>query len=102
MNNQAQLIPAAAVKGIASGLLMMAGFTMIWAGIAFSGLRGTTLAWVLIVFPLLAIFFIAKGIKLFGVVKNHPAVEPEADKAEGKRMGMWFGIIFGAEGLLIF
>ena len=26
----------------------------------------------------------------------------DADKAEGKKTGMWFGIIFGAEGLLIF
>ena len=102
MNNQQQLIPAIAVKGIASGLLMMAGFTMIWAGIAFSGLHGTTTAWALIVFPVLAIAFIIKGIKLFGIAKLHPAVESEADKAEGKKMGMWFGIIFGAEGLLIF
>jgi hypothetical protein len=102
MNDQSQLIPAVAVKGIASGLLMMAGFTLIWAGIAFSGLHGTTQAWALIVFPFLAVSFVIKGIQLFGVAKLHPAIESEADKAEGKKMGMWFGIIFGAEGLLIF
>ena len=102
MNNQSQLIPAEAVKGIATGLLMMAGFTLIWTGIAFSGLHGTMQAWALIAFPFLAISFIIKGIKLFGVAKLHPVVESEEDKAEGKKMGKWFGIIFGAEGLGIF
>lgn len=102
MNNQPQLIPAEAVKGIATGLLMMAGFTLIWAGIAFSGLHGTMQAWGLIVFPFLAISFVIKGIQLFSVAKLHPAVESEADRAEGKKMDKWFGIIFGAEGLGIF
>ena len=102
MNNQPQLIPAEAVRGIATGLLMMAGFTLIWTGIAFSGLHGTMQAWGLIVFPFLAISFVIKGIQLFGVAKLHPAVGSEEDKAEGKKMDKWFGIIFGAEGLGIF
>jgi hypothetical protein len=102
MENRENLIPAAAVKGIATGLIMMASFTLIWAGMAYSGLRGSDMAWVLIVFPVLAGVFISKGITLYGVAKHHPAVESDEDKAEGKKMGMWFGIIFGAEGLLIF
>jgi len=102
MNNHENLIPAVAVKGIASGLLMMALFTLAWAGIAFSGLHGTTAAWALIVFPVLAGIFISKAITLFAVAKHHPQLETEEDKAEGKKMGKWFGIIFGAEGLLIF
>ncbi|MES2113077.1 MAG: hypothetical protein V4577_30280 [Bacteroidota bacterium] len=102
MENQETLIPAVAVKGIASGLLMMALFTLAWAGMAFSGLHGTTAAWVLIVFPVLAGTFISKAITLFAVAKHHPQLETDEDKAEGKKMGKWFGIIFGAEGLLIF
>ena len=102
METEPHLIPAAAVKGIASGLLMMAAFTLIWAGIAYGGLYGTSYALILIVFPLLAITFVVKGIGLFRLAKHFPKVESDEDKAEGKKMGMWFGIIFGAEGLLIF
>lgn len=102
MENQKNLIPAVAVKGIATGLMMMASFTLIWAGMAFSGLHGTTAAWVLIVFPILAGIFISKGITLYAVAKKHPDIQSEEDKAEGKKMDKWFGIIFGAEGLLIF
>ncbi|MDB5091662.1 MAG: hypothetical protein JWR09_5656 [Mucilaginibacter sp.] len=102
MDNQPHLIPAAAVKGIASGLLMMACFTLIWTGIAYAGLHGTAYAWGLIVFLILAVTFVVNGISLFRLAKHFPKVESEEDKAEGKKMGMWFGIIFGAEGLLIF
>lgn len=102
MDNQPHLIPAAAVKGIASGLLMMACFTLIWTGIAYGGLHGTSYAWGLIVFPLLAIVFLTSGISLFRLAKHFPKVESDEDKAEGKKMGMWFGIIFAAEGLGIF
>jgi hypothetical protein len=102
MEKQPHLIPAAAVKGIASGLLMMAFFTMIWTGIAYSGLHGTAYALILLVFPLLAIAFIAKGIYLFRIAKHFPDLVSDEDKAEGKKMGKWFGIIFAGEGLGIF
>jgi hypothetical protein len=102
MENQSHLVPAAAVKGIASGLFMMAVFTLIWTGIAYGGLHNTAYALVLIVFPVLAVTFVVKGISIFKLAKLFPEVESEEDKAEGKRMGMWFGIIFGAEGLFIF
>ncbi len=102
MENKPHIMPAAAVKGIASGLLMMACFTMIWAGIAYGGLHAATYALVLIVFPLLGIVFIAKGIALFRIAKYFPMLTSEADIAREKKTGMWFGIIFGAEGLGIF
>jgi hypothetical protein len=102
MDNQPHLIPAAAVKGIASGLLMMACFTLIWTGIAYAGLHDTAYAWGLIVFLILAITFVVNGLSLFKLAKHFPKVESEEDKAEGKKIGMWFGIIFAAEGLGIF
>ncbi|ASU32418.1 hypothetical protein [Mucilaginibacter xinganensis] len=102
MNNQPHLIPADAVKGIASGLLMMACFTLIWAGIAYGGLHGTAYAWGLIPFPVLAIAFVINGISLFRIAGHFPKVESEEDKAEEKKRGKWFGIVFGAEGLGIF
>jgi len=102
MENQPNLVPAAAVKGIASGLLLMAVFTLVWAGIAFGGLLGTGYWFALLIFPVLSILFVINAIKLFRISKYYPPVTSEDDIAEGKKMGMWFGIIFGAEGLLIF
>ena len=102
MENQPHIVPDAAVKGIARGLFLMASFSTIWTGIAFGGLNGTVYAFALAIFPVLAVFFVVKGIALHKLAKYFPQVTSDADKAEGKRMGKWFGIIFGAEGLLIF
>lgn len=102
MEKEPHIVPAAAVKGNATGLFMMALFTMIWAGIAYGGLHGTAYALLLFIFPLLSIYFIVKGIALFKIAKNFPKLTSEADIAEEKRIGKWFGIVFGAEGLGIF
>jgi hypothetical protein len=103
MEKEPHIVPAAAVKGNATGLFMMALFTMIWAGIAYGGgLHGTTYALLLFIFPLLSVYFIVKGIALFKIAKNFPKPTAEAYIAEEKRIGKWFGIVFGAEGLGIF
>lgn len=96
------LLPAEAVSGTASGMLMMGILTLVWAGIALGGLYTTGLWLFLLVFPVLSGVFIVSAIKLFRKVKYFPKATSEADIAEGKRMGKWFGIIFGAEGLGIF
>jgi len=102
METKPHILPDAAVKGIASGLMLMALFTFLWSGIAFGGLNGTIYQWFLLVFPALAVLFIFKGLFLYKLAKHFPKVTSEADIAEEKKMGKWFGIIFGAEGLLIF
>src|ERR1700757_1142649 len=102
MDSEKHLIPGAAVSGIGSGLCMMAFFTLLWAGIAFGGLHATSYWFFLLVFPIFAVLFIVRAIKLFGMAKYFPPLTSEADLAEEKRMGKWFGIIFGIEGLAIF
>ena len=102
MDNEPRLIPAVAVKSIASGLLLMAVFTLIWAGIAFGGLKESNYWPLLLIFPVFSILFVVNAIKLFRISKYYPQLTSDADIAEEKKMGMWFGIIFGAEGLLIF
>ena len=102
MEAKPHIIPGAAVKGIATGLCMMAFFTLLWAGIAFGGLKATNWWFLLIIFPALSIVFVINAVKLFGIAKYYPKLTSEADLAEEKRMGKWFGIIFGAEGLGIF
>jgi len=48
------------------------------------------------------VFFIINSIKLYKIAPYYPKLTSTADLAEEKRMGKWFGIIFGAEGLGIF
>jgi hypothetical protein len=102
MENQIHIIPGKAVKGIATGMIMMAFFTLLWAGVAFGGLKETNYWLVLLIFPVLSTVFVLNAIKLFRIAKYFPKLTSEADLAEEKRMGKWFGIIFGAEGLGIF
>ena len=102
METERKILPGAAVQGIGTGLIMMAFFTLIWAGIAFGGLYGSNFWFFLLIFPVFSILFVVGAIKLFRIAKYFPKLSSEADIAERKKMGKWFGIIFGAEGLGIF
>ena len=102
MTEKPHIIPRIAINSIASGMLMMAFFTMMWAGIAYGSLDNKYHVIILVVFGLFSGAFVANAIHLFSISKKFPKMEVEADKAEGKRSGRWFGIIFGAEGLGIF
>ena len=100
MSARPHIVPRIAISSIATGLLMMAFFTMMWAGIAY-GSMGHGLV-VLILFSLISALFICYAVYLFIISRRFPQMQSEEDKAEGKRTGKWFGIIFGAEGLAIF
>lgn len=103
MDTTTTKLPAAAIRGVGSGLFMMAVFTGIWTGIAYGGgLSGSSYQWMLLVFVMCMVVFLIKGIRFFGIAKSFPTIQSADDAAEGKKMGMWFGIIFGAEGLFIF
>jgi hypothetical protein len=103
MNTATKTLPAIAIRSVATGLFMMTVFTGIWTGIAFgAGLSGSHYQYLLLVFILCMILFCVQGIYYFRIAKKYPSVQTEEEAAEGKRMGMWFGIIFAAEGLFIF
>ncbi|MES2426987.1 MAG: hypothetical protein V4560_08430 [Bacteroidota bacterium] len=102
METKPHILPRIAITGIGTGLLMMAFFTTMWAGIAGSGLSGAIKYVEIGFFAVLIIGFIASAVYFFIVSKHFPKLSAEADKARGKKEGMWFGIIFGAEGLFIF
>jgi len=101
MSTTQHIIPRIAIQSAATGLFMMAFFTMMWTGIAYGSITHNGLI-VLILFSLIAATLVINGIRFFREAKRFPKTEGEADKAEEKRTGKWFGIIFGAEGLLIF
>jgi len=101
MQPQKAHIPKIVIKSIGGGLLLMALFTMAWAGIASGGLTGTGHWIILVVFGIISISFIIYGIKMFTLSKYFTAPTNEKDKAEGKRLSIWYGVIFGAEGIII-
>ena len=93
--------PQIVVKSIAFGLILMAIFTMLWTGIAESGLNGKDFFMVGIIFNLCSLLFLSYGIYLFIQSKKFPKNLSEKDKDKGKKMWKVFGFIFGLEGLLI-
>ncbi len=64
MDKEPHIIPDVAVKGIATGLVMMAAFTLIWAGIAFGGLHESNYWFVLLVFPVFSVVFVINADKV--------------------------------------
>lgn len=97
MNTTQQVIPSIAVRSIGGGLLLMALFTMMWTGIAQSGLRGHDHSMVLITFSVLSVIFVIFGITLFIAAKRFPKFTNEGSADKGRNMLKWFGIIFGIE-----
>ncbi|MGZ3946041.1 MAG: hypothetical protein ACXVIY_12745 [Mucilaginibacter sp.] len=102
MTEPTKIVPREAITGIASGLMLMTVFTIIWACIANAGLRGADYHVILVLFCLLATVFVISGLQLFNKAKMFLPSTSESDIAMKKKSGMWFGIIFGAEGLFIF
>jgi len=94
-------VPRIAIQSVAGGLLLMAFFTMVWTGIASGSAKGLAQYAVLFVFGVPSGMFIAYAISLFNTAKHFPPLVSSADKAEGKRMGIWYGIIFGTEAITI-
>lgn len=95
-------IPAAAIRGIATGLFLMSFFTFIWAGISNIGWYHSGYDWVPLIFVVLIIIFVLRGISLFREARSSPSLVSAADLSERKRMAKGFGILFGVEGLAIF
>ncbi|TWF42880.1 hypothetical protein FHW36_102641 [Chitinophaga polysaccharea] len=100
--NENPLVPGKALRGVAGGLLLMAAFTFFWLRLASLGLPaiyGSVLLTIGFLFGLLLLGF---AIYLYKIAAAFPKVTSEEDKAEEKRTGKWFGIIFGGEGVAIF
>ncbi|MBV4356284.1 hypothetical protein [Pinibacter aurantiacus] len=94
-------IPRIAVSSIGSGALLMALFTTMWALIANHGYHGRDHHLTEIVFIALAALFVVYAFTIFKTSKQFPEATSDADIAEKKRSGKWFGVIFGLEGIFI-
>jgi hypothetical protein len=101
LNKRISVLPRIAIQSIGGGLLLMALFTTMWSGIAEGGLQGSDNYLVIIIFSVFSLTFIVYGIYLFLIAKRFPKISTDAERLEGKRIGKWYGIIFGIEGTTI-
>jgi hypothetical protein len=95
------IIPRAAIRGTASGVIFMAFFGTLWAGIGIRGLQGWGFLWLLILSLLIGVILLIGGIVLIMKSKRLSNEMGEGDFHRWKRKNRWFGIIFGLEGVLI-
>lgn len=95
------IIPRAAVRGTAFGVIFMAFFGTLWAGIGIRGLQGWGFLWLLILSLLIGVTLLIGGIVLIMNSKRLSNEMVVGDSQRWKRKNMWFGIIFGLEGVLI-
>jgi hypothetical protein len=95
------IIPRAAVRGTASGVIFMSFFGTLWAGIGIRGLQGLGFLWLLILSLLIGVMLLIGGIVLIMKSKSLSNEMREEDFHRWKRKKRWFGIIFGLEGVLI-
>ncbi|MCM3186041.1 DUF7010 family protein [Priestia megaterium] len=94
-------IPRAAVRGTAAGVIFMAFFGTLWAGIGIRGMQGWEFL-ILIILSLLigALLFIGA----MALIKKSSSLFNEGikkDREQWRKKNIWFGIIFSLEGLLI-
>jgi hypothetical protein len=94
-------LPRIAVSSIGSGALLMAVFTTMWALMANHGYHGRDHHLIAVVFIAFAVLFVVYAFTIFKASKQFPEATSDADMAEKKRTGKWFGIIFGLEGIFI-
>lgn len=100
MSKVNKIVPKSVIVSIAVGLILMAIFTLIWAGIAGTNLSDAKMWLCFILADVIAVIFIGYAIYLFFIVKKFPEVE-DSDKETRKKMLRKYGVIFGGEGLLI-
>ncbi|MGO1101689.1 hypothetical protein P5618_027285 (plasmid) [Priestia megaterium] len=94
-------IPRAAVRGTAAGVIFMAFFGTLWAGIGIRGMQGWGFLVLIILSLLIGVLLLIGAIVL--IKKSSPLSNEviKKDREQWRKKNIWFGIIFSLEGLLI-
>lgn len=89
------------LRGVASGVLFMAFFGTLWAGIGIGGLQGWGEPWLSMMVLLIGLGLLIGGISL--LISSRRVLDQAAGptRQPRNRTGMWFCIVFAAEGILI-
>jgi hypothetical protein len=94
-------LPREAVQGVASGIFFLTFFGGAWALWGTSFLQGALHIGVYIIIGLVTLAFFGIGVMVMRYARSLPSVEAPEDVATGRRIGIWFGVVFGAEAVLI-
>lgn len=101
MVQRSSIIARDQVRGVASGILFMAFFGTLWAGIGIGGLQGWGAPWLSITVLLIGLGLLIGGIAVLISSRRVSNQGAATNGQRGKRTGLWFGIVFATEGLLI-
>ena len=91
---------AAYARGRVTGAAIVTFFGAVWCFLALAFWPARP-GWIIAAASGVAILLIVFCVQRFMAWRKIPGVDDPVAVAKGKRAGMWFGIIFGAEGLLI-
>jgi hypothetical protein len=94
------MVTTAQARGLAFGAAILTLFGLAWAMAALLNYRAHP-HWAVILALWIAASLIAAAVFRMICPGGTAAADPNRAAAEGKRAGMWFGIIFGLEGALI-
>lgn len=93
--------PQQVVCSIGSGILLVTFFAAYWAFAGGSFLSGTLQVVVFVIAALFTLTFFALGIYILLAARRFQPDTSAEGQATGKRIGRWFGLVFGLEMVLI-
>ena len=99
--SQGQDLPRAALLGLVSGIFFLTFFGAFWGFISAAYMNSAFQAIAFLLVGLVTLGFFGIGVILLRYASTLPKTVSPVDAAIGKRIAMWFGIIFGIEFLLI-
>jgi hypothetical protein len=94
-------LPRPAVQGIATGIFFMAFFGGFWGFTSAAFMSGAFQVVTIFLVGLVTAGFLSIVSILLKYARSLPKTVSPEDKAMGKRIGIWFGIVFGLEFVLI-
>lgn len=101
MTSSSSTISRFAIRGVTEGVMLMAIFSTVWAGIGIGGLQGWGGIWPVIVVVLIGATLFVGAITLSRTARSIPAQTVDENGERGKQVGRWFMIVFITEMVLI-
>lgn len=98
---QVSRLPRQAVQGVASGIFFLTFFGAAWALGGTWFLQGALHTGAYVLIGLVTLAFLVIGIRLIRYARTLPPAEAPEDVAVGRRIGIWFGVVFCTEAVLI-
>jgi hypothetical protein len=89
------------VQDIATGMLLMSVFTLLWTLVAQTGLHHRDHAVTGILFSLISTFFIGYSLYLYALARRYPVWAAAENRILREKRRRWYRIIFGSELLAI-